>query len=70
MEGLKGGQELRSRLIVCMSASYCLVLRVPPPDGVDERVPRALLEPGYEGERVCVSFFFTLPLVGALPSLL
>ena len=33
MEGLKGGQELRSRLTVCMSALYCSVLFVRPPDG-------------------------------------
>ena len=33
MEGLKGGQELRSRLTVCMSAFSCSVLFFGPPNG-------------------------------------
>ena len=33
MEGLKGGQEVRSDLTVGICVSYCLVFRVRPSDG-------------------------------------
>ena len=33
MEGLKGGQEVRSHLTVCICVSYSSVSRVRPPDG-------------------------------------
>ena len=33
MEGLKGGQEVRNNLTVCICVSYCSVSRVRPSDG-------------------------------------
>ena len=33
MEGLKGCQEVRNNLTVCICVLYCLVSRVRPPDG-------------------------------------
>ena len=68
MDGLKGGQELRGHLTVCMSASYCSVLRVHPSDGGSAS---PFIEEGggfYKGEGLGCIFYLVLWLTSTQSS--